>query len=438
MIRHNLVVGASCGLLVLASGATAHGQCTPLQRLSSTSLTPSAVATNDEFVFVGSDLNDVGGVNVGTAFVFKFNGTGWSQQQQLFPSDLTPESNFGAAVAVDGSTLVVTATGAFGAASNSGAAYVFELMDGEWIQTQKLFAADGQNADEYGYAVAVKDDLLLVGARLDDDGGSNVGSAYVYRRVSGVWTFEQKLHGSTVGSTPAFGRSVAILDGALFVGASLDSEFGLRAGAVFVFEHDGLSWNQTQKIQGDPSFGGFGRTLMTDGDVVFAGGGTQALMLRRTGGVWLVDEQLAPPPGVTNRFGWELTLHGNFAIVTDSLGDPGHNGVIHVFHYTASEWRHLMTVVCPTVGSNIEFGAHATISGNVAFVSTRSNVFALCLGPCAHDSDGSGAIDLPDIATVLANFAQVAGPEDGDVDLDGVVTLNDLALMLSMIGDTCP
>jgi hypothetical protein len=47
------------------------------------------------------------------------------------------------------------------------------------IEQVKLLASDGAAYDSFGYSVAVSGDTAVVGARLDDDNGSNSGSAHV-------------------------------------------------------------------------------------------------------------------------------------------------------------------------------------------------------------------------------------------------------------------
>lgn len=65
------------------------------------------------------------------------------------------------------------------------------------------------------------------------------------------------------------------------------------------------------------------------------------------------------------------------------------------------------------------------------------------LGPstpaCPADLDGSGAVDLGDLAILLSNFGTSgASAENGDLDGDTQVTLTDLAMLLSAFGTTCP
>ena len=71
--------------------------------------------------------------------------------------------------------------------SNSGSAYVFtrdtagDLASG-WTQVAKLTADDGAASDEFGISVSIDGDTVVVGAHADDDKGSQSGSAYVFTR----------------------------------------------------------------------------------------------------------------------------------------------------------------------------------------------------------------------------------------------------------------
>jgi len=59
--------------------------------------------------------------------------------------------------------------------------------------------------------------------------------------------------------------------------------------------------------------------------------------------------------------------------------------------------------------------------------------------PCPGDINDDNAVDLSDLATLLANFGTAAGAslEDGDLDQDGDVDLADLAGMLAEFGNLC-
>lgn len=52
-------------------------------------------------------------------------------------------------------------------------------------QVAKLTATDAAAVDQFGVSVALSGTTALVGARLDDDGGIDSGSAYIFERDQG-------------------------------------------------------------------------------------------------------------------------------------------------------------------------------------------------------------------------------------------------------------
>lgn len=67
--------------------------------------------------------------------------------------------------------------------------------------------------DLYGSSVAMTTDYAVVGCRLDDDGASNAGAVYVFRRISASsWIQEQKILAPTPIINDNFGNVVAISD----------------------------------------------------------------------------------------------------------------------------------------------------------------------------------------------------------------------------------
>ena len=71
--------------------------------------------------------------------------------------------------------------------SASGSAYIFKRSGTSWAQEAKLLPSDGAGSDEFGVSVSISGDYAVVGARLDDDNGTNAGSAYVFTRTATSW-----------------------------------------------------------------------------------------------------------------------------------------------------------------------------------------------------------------------------------------------------------
>ena len=207
----------------------------------------------------------------GAAYVFVRSGGVWTQQAYLKASNTDAGDFFGRAVAVAGDTVVVggygeasnetgtTGTGADNSASGSGAAYVFVRSGGTWTQEAYLKASNTDAFDEFGVAVAVAGDTVVVGAFWEDSnetgttgtGADNSaidsGAAYVFVRSGGLWTQEVYLKASNTEANDFFGCAVAVDGDTIVVGAWQEDSIetgtagtgadnsALQSGAAYVF-----------------------------------------------------------------------------------------------------------------------------------------------------------------------------------------------------------
>ena len=160
---------------------------------------------------------------------------------KLLASDGAAVDRFGYSVSISGDQLVVGAYEDDDNGTNSGSAYVYEKVGGVWTNEQKLTASDGADYWGFGVSVSVSGDYMVVGATAAFGGGFNPGSAYVYEKVGGVWTNEQKLTASDGAAGDQFGRSVSISGDQLVVGTS--------SGSVYVYQKDvNGNWGAEQKL----------------------------------------------------------------------------------------------------------------------------------------------------------------------------------------------
>ena len=137
-----------------------------------------SVSLDGDQALIGAIGDDDGANFSGSAYVYAFNGATWSPQVKLTASDPEPNLNFGGSVSLDCDRALV---GAYRDTFGSGSAYVFSFNGTTWSQQAKFSAADVAGGDEFGYSVSLDGDRALVGARADDNaGGTNAGSAYVF------------------------------------------------------------------------------------------------------------------------------------------------------------------------------------------------------------------------------------------------------------------
>lgn len=127
---------------------------------------------------VGDDNLPPGG-DQGAAYIFRRVDGAWSQHAKIVASDRAPLDAFGASVAVDGTRLVVGASGASVGATNAGAAYLFEERRGSWVEIAKYTAAAGGANDALGASVALHGSLVVAGAQGHDDPIANAGAIYI-------------------------------------------------------------------------------------------------------------------------------------------------------------------------------------------------------------------------------------------------------------------
>lgn len=200
----------------------------------------ASVAIHGDRILVGArSAIGTGGLATGAAYVFARDAGGldqWGEIAKIVPSDGADDDRFGSAVALGPSTLVVGSPQNAQLAYNSGAAYVFERgSGGAWGEVRKLVASDGGFAHQFGGALALAGDEILVGA----SSGSGNGEAYVFERDLGgadAWSERERIVPAFHPSPDVwfFGSAVAFEPGRRVIGARGLSSQG-EAGAVYVY-----------------------------------------------------------------------------------------------------------------------------------------------------------------------------------------------------------
>jgi hypothetical protein len=142
----------------------------------------SSVSISGDYAIVGAYLDDDRGSASGSAYIFKRNGTSWIQQAKINASDGATYDYFGISASVSGDYAIVGAYGSDDSGGNSGSAYIFKRNGTSWSQHVKINVSDGAAGDHFGYSASISGDYAIVGAYLDDDRGSNSGSEYIFKR----------------------------------------------------------------------------------------------------------------------------------------------------------------------------------------------------------------------------------------------------------------
>jgi len=172
-----------------------------------------------------------GNVSQGALYLFTNSGGSWTQTQKLVVADGQQDDEFGRSIALSGNDLLVGAAyAAVGSNDQQGAVYVFAGDTGTWTQTQKLSASDGAGGDEFGYAMAIDGSTVVIGAIgavINDD--INAGAAYVFAKQNDSWSQLDELLPSDGAQNSFFGYAIGMSDADVLIGAEL-ANVGGNAG----------------------------------------------------------------------------------------------------------------------------------------------------------------------------------------------------------------
>lgn len=233
----------------------------------------SEVAVSGDTVVAGAPTDDVRapGDNQGSAYVFTRTGGVWSEQR-LTARDGTEGDEFGQSVAVSGDRVVAGAwRDDVDLSLDEGSAYVFTRAGATWTEQAKLTAADGLAQARFGVAVAISHGMIVVGAII----GDLKGSAYVFEPSAGSWTQQAKLTAPDGFPVDQFGRAVAVAKDTVVVGAhyrGADHPNPYGRGAAYIFARQGAGWAEPTMLT-EPGTRIFGNSVGISGHTIIAGAG---------------------------------------------------------------------------------------------------------------------------------------------------------------------
>jgi Concanavalin A-like lectin/glucanases superfamily/FG-GAP repeat/Secretion system C-terminal sorting domain/Bacterial Ig-like domain len=237
-------------------------------------LLPPQSITNDQFGFaldmhgnyglVGApNASRNGAQQTGEVQALYFNGSEWQLNQTIEAPQNTFGVNFGRTIEMDdrfafiagydSSVFLVSVLEYSG-----GIVWVYERNGDNWTKVQKLFASDSTFGDGFGKSIAVDGDRLIIGANFTPDSTFD-GEEYFYRPAGAAYIFEYD--GTSWQETAKlvsqdtrdrdndnFGWAVALDGDVAMISAYTDDEKGTSSGSIFFFTYNGGEWEQSQKI----------------------------------------------------------------------------------------------------------------------------------------------------------------------------------------------
>ena len=323
---------------------------------------------------VDGNQADTSTPTAGAVYVFVRNGSTWTQQAYLKPSNTRSDDWFGIALAIHGDTIAVGADGDSSAATGvngneadtsemyAGAVYVFTRTGTTWSQQAYVKASNPDGGDDVGVSVALGDDTLAVGAVNESSSATGIdgnqadnsamlsGAAYVFARTGTTWSQQAYIKASNTQTNGSFGYTVALSsDGnTLAVGSPAENSnangidgnqmnsSAMSAGAVYVFTRAGTTWSQQAYVKASNT-----ATNQGFGSVALSADGNRLVV------------------GATGESSNAVGVDGN---QTDtSLMNAG---AAYVFDRVGTTWSQQAYLKASNTGFNDDFGRSVAIAGD--------------------------------------------------------------------------
>jgi hypothetical protein len=337
------------------------------------------------------DLNDdgdrmiVGNANdVGKVFIYhKQNGV-WTNTPTAVFNEVDSSEYFGICVAMNGAgtRAFVGARGNDDGGSNRGKIYVFDYTGASWNSTATVELPGQSDTEQMGWTIRSNraGTRIVTGGRFNDESGTNLGRVYVFEYSNGSWNttptdFEAPSGGSQ------FGVSVAI------------NAEGTRIAAISyyhvrVYDYVSGSWQTTPTFE-DYTGGteSASCSMNAAGDVIAVSRiSNYTKVYHLTGSTWELRTTLFTGEELTtniscsmNDAGDRLAI-GNRNTLTDNLDEAGS---VYVFDYVNGAWNSNPTAII--YGSV----ANARFAGAFNSVALNASGDAFAVGAYADDQEGT-------------------------------------------------
>ncbi|MCA9923399.1 MAG: FG-GAP repeat protein [Anaerolineales bacterium] len=292
------------------------------------------IATEGKMVAIGARYGDGVSENSGVVYIFEKTRHGWIQTGKLMANDGEPNDNFGEAIAINGNTIVIGSRLNNENGVDSGGVYVFEKTgrgrQASWEQVAKLVGDDTESGDHFGVAIDIEEDTIIAGAPLHDGRAFEAGAIYVFRLVdtnTHNWQQVSKIIPDSVGYLDKFGRKLSIDGTTLVVTAYRDDDLGSNSGAVYIFEQD---------ANDNESWNAITKLTASDGEA-------------------------------DDSFGISVDLDRTTLVVGARYADSDivDTGAAYVYRQTSTtSWEEVAKLVAPEPASNASFGWDTAVYGN--------------------------------------------------------------------------
>lgn len=384
----------------------------------------TSVSLSNGIAVVGSERGDAMGLSDSGAVeafeVFGFDDV--RHYADITPSDLAVGDRFGMVLSAQGGEVVVGSPRSNEAGSDSGSAYLFDLVQGE-PQRRVLGAAGGW---ELGLGVATSGAVTVIGAPGAPGAPLASGRAEVYNAITGELINTLIPSNQAFFSSPDFGWSVDTDGEAIIVGAWNEGGVQPGAGAAYLYTVDAVGGVEYARLDADDadSSDGLGWDVAISGPLAIASARFDDEGGNNAGAAYVFESEtgaqlaklIALDPQSGSDYGWSVAIDGALAVVGAPRAD-GTQGAAYVYDLSDSENPvEIAKLSAPSPVPSDSFGDDVAVSGRLVLVGdSRAR-------PTGLKAEGAAYLfEIPEggPAVGLAPSATLAAPSPEPIDLFG-------------------
>ena len=194
------------------------------------------LSLDTDLLAVGSVYDDDMGLNSGSVSLFRYENEFWVETNKILAFDGGEYNFFGNAVDMHSGNLIVGSFHDNSLYQNSGSVYIYNIQQNHLVQfVDKIIPFDASSNDKFGQSVSIHDNYLSVGS-LNDDNGLNSGAVYLYDLNQ---EFNEIKYIPDDGSQfDEFGGAISIYGNKILVGSQYSEN---SIGAVYLADFIGCS-----------------------------------------------------------------------------------------------------------------------------------------------------------------------------------------------------
>lgn len=300
-----------------------------------------------------------------------------------------------------------------------------------------ITAKKGVSGDEFGRAIAVSGDYMIVGSHLASITSSNgeklkaAGVAYIFKRnETGGWKEQTKLTAKKGQKNGYFGRSVSICGRYAVVGSDGANN---STGLAYIFERDIITekWKQKKKL--NPSDGkegyyfGYSTSITKEGYCIVGAyhsknkKGEAYIYERNENGKWEEKTKLSAIHSHKNDYyGRSVAIDGSTAVVGAYKKEI--NGTVFIYQReseTENEgtWKFHSSIISNDGSSGEYFGRSIDISGNQLLIGAYR--YESSSKPTNFDSGAAYFFEKDQTTDKFIQISKVEDPEGKKEDFFG-------------------